>query len=172
MIARWNSAAAPRLQRLGMPLPSILLERAVISGSAASVVSAAILVARGQAELKAPAAPLNGPSQWVWGQHAPYVNRASVRHTLVGYLIHHLASIFWGFFYELAIARRRARDPLEVAKVAAGTAVTAAFVDYCCTPERLTPGFEKRLSAGSMALVYAGFALGLAAATLAKTPRR
>ena len=167
-----NSRAAARFQYHAMRLPSILLERAVISGSAASVVSAAILVARGQAELNAPAAPLNGPSQWVWGLQAPYVNRASVRHTLVGYLIHHLASIFWGCFYEFAIQRRKARDPLEVAKVAAGTAATAAFVDYCLTPERLQPGFQKRLSFASMVMVYAGFAAGLAAATLAKASRR
>jgi hypothetical protein len=155
-----------------MSLPSVLLERAVISGSAASVVSAAILVARGQAELNAPAAPLNGPSQWVWGLHAPYVNGASVRHTLLGYVIHHTASIFWGCFYEFAITRRKARHPVDIAKVAVGTSVTAAFVDYCLTPERLTPGFQKRLSFGSMVLVYAGFAVGLAAATIAKNARR
>ena len=155
-----------------MRLPSLVLERALISGSAASAVSAAILVARGQAELDAPAAPLNGPSQWVWGRHAPYVDRASVRHTLVGYAIHHVASIFWGFFYEDAIRRRKPAHPLAVAGIAAGTSATAAFVDYCLTPQRLRPGFEKRLSPTSMVLVYAGFAAGLAAATLAKNARR
>lgn len=147
-----------------MRLPA-LLENAVISGSAASIVSAAVLVARGRRELDAPAAPVNGPSQWIWGKHAPYQDRASLKHTAVGYVIHHASSIFWAVFYEYALARRRAREPVSVARVAAGTAAAAAFVDYCLTPERLTPGFQKRLSLRSMVMVYAAVAAGLAAGT-------
>ena len=153
------------------PLPP-LARRALLSGSAASIVSTALLIARGKRELDAPAAPMNGPSQWVWGLHAPYRDKPSIRHTVVGFGIHHLASIFWAGFYEYAIARRDARDPVEVAKVAAGATAAAAFVDYCLTPERLTPGFQKRLSAPSLVIVYAGFAAGLAAATLARAAAR
>jgi hypothetical protein len=147
-----------------MRLPA-LLENAAISGSAASIVSAAVLVARGRRELAAPAAPVNGPSQWVWGKHAPFVNGASLKHTAVGYAIHHASAIFWAGFYEYALAKRRARGPAGVAKVAAGTAAAAAFVDYCLTPERLTPGFQKRLSLRSLVMVYAAVAAGLAAGT-------
>ena len=149
-----------------------LARRALLSGSAASIVSTAVLVARGKRELNAPAAPLNAPSQWVWGRHAPYVDRPSVQHTVVGFGIHHVASIFWAAFYEFAIAKRTARDPVAVAKIAAGTSAAAAFVDYCLTPERLTPGFQKRLSIPSLVLVYAGFAAGLVAATLAASAAR
>jgi hypothetical protein len=42
----------------------------------------------------------------------------------------------------------------------------ACAVDYTSTPKRLTPGFEHHLSKGSMGLVYACFALGLAAGCL------
>ena len=149
-----------------------LAQRALLSGSAASIVSTAVLIARGKRELDAPAAPVNAPSQWVWGLHAPCVDKPSVRHTVVGFGIHHVASIFWAAFYELAVAKRRARDPLTVAKIAAGTSAAAAFVDYCLTPERLTPGFQKRLSLPSLVMVYARCAAGLAAATLAAGRRR
>ena len=150
-----------------MPTLAEVAERALLSGSAASIVSTAILVARGKAELDAPAAPLNGPSQWVWGRDAPYIDRPSVRHTVLGFGIHHLASIFWAFFYEAALWRRGARDPATAAKIAAGTSAAAAFVDYCLTPQRLRPGFEKRLSVPSLVFVYAGFAAGLAAGAVA-----
>lgn len=149
-----------------------LAQRALLSGSAASIVSTAVLIARGKRELEAPAAPVNAPSQWVWGLHAPYVDRPSARHTVVGFGIHHVASIFWALFYEFAVAKRRSRHPVAVAKIAAGTSAAAAFVDYCLTPERLTPGFQKRLSLPSLVLVYAGFAAGLAAATLAACAAR
>ena len=154
-----------------MPLPPVL-QRAALSGSAAAVVSAAILVARGKRELDAPAAPLNAPSQWIWGKHAPYIDRPSLRHTAAGYAIHHLAAVFWACFHELALAHRGRRDAATVIKVAAGTTATAAFVDYCLTPERLTPGFQKRLSLGSLVMVYAGFAAGLASAALLAPRRR
>jgi hypothetical protein len=52
---------------------------------------------------------------------------------------------------------------------AAATSVLACFVDYRLTPDRLTPGFEKRLSRRSLFVVYALFAAGLAAGTLLQT---
>ena len=134
---------------------------AALSGGAASLASALVLAARGRRELADVAAPLNGPSQWVWGKHAPYRNGFSVRHTVLGYAIHHLAATFWALFYEKA--RSEGRNP---AALAAAITATAAFVDYRLTPERLTPGFEKRLSRESLVLVYCAFALGLAAPVL------
>jgi hypothetical protein len=43
-----------------------------------------------------------------------------------------------------------------------GAAAAACFVDYHCTPKRLAPGHERHLSRPSLAVVYAGFGLGLA----------
>ena len=44
---------------------------------------------------------------------------------------------------------------------------TAAYaVDFHFTPQRLTPGFEHRLSNRSLLTVYGAFALGLAATAL------
>jgi hypothetical protein len=39
-------------------------------------------------------------------------------------------------------------------------------VDFQLTPERLTPGFEHRLSHRSLAAVYGAFAVGLAVGAL------
>lgn len=135
--------------------------RALLSGSAASVASALALAWRGKHELDDPVAPLNGPSQWIWGKGAPYQDGFSARHTVVGYAIHHLASVFWALFYEKA--RPQDRNPVAPAALAAAV---SSFVDYRLTPERLTPGFEKRLSRKSLVLVYAAFGLGLALPSL------
>jgi hypothetical protein len=60
-----------------------------------------------------------------------------------------------------AIATPSAR---HVVGAAAAVATLANIVDYKLTPKRLTPGFEKHLSRGSLALVYTAFGLGLVGA--------
>ena len=71
------------------------MKRALFSGSVASVASTMALALCGRRDVRSAVTPLNGPSQWVWGSAAPYEDGFSVRHTLVGYAIHHLASVFW-----------------------------------------------------------------------------
>jgi hypothetical protein len=132
----------------------------LLSGALASIASAVALAAAGKRELGDAAAPLNGPSQWIWGKHAPYRNGFSVRHTVVGYAIHHLSSTFWAALFEKTRPRSA---PIAGALL---TSATACLVDYRCTPQRFTPGFEKRLSRGALLSVYAAFAAGLAAAHL------
>jgi hypothetical protein len=144
-------------------------QNSLASGTVASVASTISLSMLGKAELDRSAAPVNGPSQWIWGRHAPYQNRFSLRYTIVGYLIHHAASVFWALWYE------RLRQRLPVAKNAAAElapavaiAAAAYIVDFHLTPQRLTPGFEHRLSKRSLLTVYGTFALGLAAMALLK----
>ena len=140
---------------------------ALVSGTVASITSTIALSMLGKAELDKSAAPINGPSQWLWGQHAPYQNQFSLRYTVVGYLIHHSASVFWATWYEKLRQRLPPADN-AVAVVAPATVIaTAAYaVDFHLTPQRLTPGFEHRLSNPSLLTVYGAFALGLAATTL------
>ena len=139
---------------------------ALVSGTVASILSSLVLAWRGRCDARDAAAPLNGPSQWVYGTEAAYATGFSTRHTLVGYAIHHLASIFWAMGFEWARPREgRALLP------ALATAATACFVDYRLTPRRLEPGFEKRLSRRSLALVYAAFGAGLALAAMAGRSR-
>ena len=145
---------------------NVLAQRANVSGAAASVLSAIALAICGRIELGDPWAPLNGPSQWIFGPHAAHRSGPSLRYTLTGYLIHHLASVFWALTFERLRSRRSIGAP------AAATAAIACFVDYQLTPRRLTPGFERRLSRKSLGVVYVAFAIGLAAgAAIGAKPR-
>jgi hypothetical protein len=144
--------------------PHEVFHRSLISGSVASIVSAVVLAIVGKKELNKFAAPLNGPSQWIWGRQAPYENRFTFRYTVMGYGIHHAASIFWAIWYE----RFRTNLPLKnkiytAVAPAAVTTATAYVVDFYLTPKRLRPGFENRLSKRSLIMVYGAFAVGLAA---------
>ena len=55
---------------------------------------------------------------------------------------------------------------------AVAVSAVAAVVDLACVPDRLTPGFERRLSERSLVMVYTAFAAGLALAGLAALRRR
>lgn len=146
------------------------LRRAVVSGSAASAASTAALAVCGRHEIGSAAAPTNAISHWLWGERALRHDGASLRHTLLGYGIHHLASIFWAALYE-KYAAPAARSTPEVLAAAAAVSAIACFVDYRMTPQRLTPGFERRLSREALLVVYAAVGVGLAAATLAERRR-
>jgi hypothetical protein len=140
---------------------------ALWSGSVASVISTAVLAAAGSYERADAPRPLNGPSQWVWGKHAPQQRGFSIRYTVVGYLIHHAMSIFWATFFERFRPRNRStavRPPVLAA--AAATSAAACLVDFRIVPERLSPGFERQLSRTALLMTYAAFAAGLAGAVL------
>jgi hypothetical protein len=133
----------------------------LISGSLASVVSTAVLAVRGHAESGSVFAPTNAVSHWIYGDRAARQDGPSMRYTVPGYLIHHGSSLLWGVVYERWFGRHAEKG--EVAPALGGAVAVAAlacFVDYKMTPERLQPGFEKRLSTPSMAMVYGGVAAG------------
>jgi hypothetical protein len=137
--------------------------RAVWSGSAAAILSAAALALCGKLEGNTAAGPLNGPSQWIWGRRAAFRRKASFAHTLVGYAIHHAASVGWALLHEKHVSSRTQGKGLAAHLV--GGVATAAFacaVDFGVARGRLQPGFDKQLSRMSLALVYAAFGLGLA----------
>jgi hypothetical protein len=139
--------------------------RSVLSGSCASVASAAALAWRGHEEEGSAAGPLNGPSQWFWGEQAR-TREPSLRNTALGYAIHHLSANWWAVFYEAVSGDDGIRKPpLRILAEATGVTALAFAVDYGLTPKRLQPGFEKHVSPGSIAVGYAAFALGLAAST-------
>src|SRR5687768_14320002 len=68
-------------------------------GTIASLTSAAALTLLGWLEERRPAAPNNGPSQWVWGEAEAYEQRPTLRHTAVGYGVHHATSVFWALVH-------------------------------------------------------------------------
>jgi hypothetical protein len=144
------------------------LRNALISGSAASVASALALAACSGKDARTPFSAVNAVSHWVWGDQAFRRDAPSWRYTALGMAIHHGSALFWGTLFERVFGRKLARagTGATLAAAAATTAV-AYFTDYQLTPRRLQPGFEQRLSAPSLAAVYAAFGLGLAAGALA-----
>ena len=135
----------------------------LISGVVASVLSTAVLAACGWIENRRPAGPVNGPSQWIFGRWAARMRQPSVRHTLTGFLVHHVMATGWALLHERVFGRRPRRQtfPARLGR-AATTAVVANIVDFQLTPMRLRPGFETQLSRKSLFAVYAAFAIGLA----------
>jgi len=148
------------------------LTNAAVSGSFASLASTVALARAGHADCRHTFAPVNAISHWIWNEPAIYQDEASLRHSLVGYLIHHSMSVFWAALYEKRFGHYSEQGRAGPA-LAAGLAVAAlaALVDLRCTPRRLTPGFERRLSRRSLVWVYAAFGVALAARCL-DGPRR
>jgi hypothetical protein len=135
-------------------------------GSSASVLSAVVLAVCSKLEQRSFAGGLNGPSQWVWGRRGGYAREASLKHTVVGYLIHHASSTLWAALYVKLFGAPRSKSATRILAEATVVGAAAYIVDYKLTPRRLEPGFDKHMGASSMVAVYAGFALGLAATTL------
>lgn len=147
--------------------------QALISGTSASLLSTVVMALAGGIERRAPAGPVNGPSQWVYGRKAAYRRGFSLRHTLTGLLIHHLTATGWALLHERVFGRRKAaQPPARRLRNAAITATVANIVDYQLTPKRLRPGFDVQLSRKSMLAIYAAFAVGLTVYDLASRGRK
>jgi hypothetical protein len=143
------------------------LRRAVVSGTAASILSSLALAVCGRLEGGTAAGPNNGPSQWIWGRRGARVRRATLRNTVVGYAIHHLMSVGWATLHEKQFARPGKQQSMATTLgQGAATAAVACFVDYQVAPTRLQPGFDCQLSRKSLLVVYSAFGLGLALASL------
>jgi hypothetical protein len=160
-------ADAEQVEKSAQAALRAALRTGLIAGAVASVVSTLALALAGRRQARSAVAPTNAISHWLWRGEALAVDRPTLRHTVVGYAIHHLSSTFWAVLYAWLHGNRH--DAQTVPKALAGATAAAAlacFVDYKATPKRLTPGFEHRLSSGAMALVYGAFAVGLAAGCL------
>jgi hypothetical protein len=134
----------------------------IVSGSIGSIATTAVLGRRGQRENGSAFAPTNAISHWFWGRHAENQNGPSLQCTLLGYAIHHASATLWAIFYEKWFGTKAEQKKI-VPALAGGAAVAAlaCFVDYEVTPERLHPGYEKRLSTRSLFLLYGVFGIAL-----------
>lgn len=122
----------------------------------------------GEVEDGAPSGPINGPSQWLWGETEAYTKGTTWRHTATGYAIHHAMSILWATLYENACRSEERKGIAHVCLDALSVTSFAYFVDYHVAPRRLRPGFKKHLRPGSIFTAYAAFAAGLALTTLVR----
>jgi hypothetical protein len=148
------------------------LRGAALDGAMAGLMSSLVLAWRGRAENGTLASALNAPSHVLFGRDALMRNQPSLRYTGTGAAVHLLSSMVWGGLYVSLRGRRRAPGLAAALGDAAAVTAVAAVVDLKLVPERLTPGFERRLRPRSVALVYAGFALGLALADVLLSERR
>lgn len=110
----------------------------------------------------------NATSHWVWGERARRVKRTDLKHTAVGYAIHHASSFFWAVFHEYWRELRPRTPPVASATT---IAAVAYVVDYHVVPRRLTPGFERHLSGRAMFATYAAFGAGLMVVALLRRRR-
>ena len=142
--------------------PSLAFDTIAAGAGATAATSVAILALGHQRDASA-WAPLNAVSHIAYGDAAALHTELSARYTGAGAAINSAAMIAWAAVY--AGAMRLQPRPAWPTAIATGVAVSAvAYVtDYHVVPRRLTPGFEKRLSGGSLFLIYATLAIGLAA---------
>ena len=144
------------------------MQRGLVSGAASSVVSTVALALLGRGEAGSAYAPTNAVSHWIWGDEAAEHDGFSLKYTITGYAFHHLSATFWSVLFEHLAGEKLDRKDLRVTLAAsAATSALACFADYKLTPQRLQPGYEKRLSKKSLAGVYAAFAVGLALGAVA-----
>jgi hypothetical protein len=143
------------------------LREGLVSGTLAGVMSAVVLLVRGKRETGSAVAPVNAESHWLWGDESLREQRATWRHTLTGIVTHQLSTVFWATLYALVRGRRQAVRSVPQALLGGiVTSAAAAAIDYTLVPKRLTPGFEHRLSTGSMVGVFAAIAGGIALGAL------
>lgn len=142
------------------------LRDAAIAGTIAGLASTAALVLCGRRDTGYPTAAVNAPSQWVFGEKALDENHGSLRFTATGLAIHQASAVFWALVHEIAAYRVPCPSPRRAVCASAVTTMLAALVDLRVVPDRLTPGFQRRLCAASLIGVYALFGLGLAAGSL------
>jgi uncharacterized membrane protein YccF (DUF307 family) len=137
----------------------------------AAAASSAVLAWRSRLDTGRPSAGMNAVSHWVWPEKALRVNEPSLRYTGTGAVVHVMSSLLWAALYGWWLEAGGRRSVADAAAKAAAVTSVAALVDLKLVPERLTPGFERRLSTRSVALVYASFGAGLLAGALALRDR-
>lgn len=142
------------------------LRDAALAGTVAGLASAAALALCGRRDTGHVPAAVNAPSRWIWGDTALGQNHGSLRFTATGLAVHQAAAVFWALVQELTAYRVACPGPRRAVCAAALTTALAAWIDLRVVPERLTPGFQRRLGCTSLIAVYALFGLGLAAGSV------
>jgi hypothetical protein len=133
------------------------LSRVLLSGTAASVVSALAAAVCSRIENRHAARPMNAIAH-IYDGGSPPAHDAGGRNSAVGFALHTAASAWWALFFESL--PRKHRNEAGAAAVSA----MAYVVDYHVVHRRFRPGFEAHLSPASLFAVYAALAGGFALA--------
>ena len=140
-----------------------VIQRALVTGAASSIVSTVAMALVAKKETGSPYAATNAVSHYVHGEKATFRNRFSLRYTVPGLLIHHASATVWAFVFERVMGGvLDQKNPAGILASAAATSAFAAFTDHKLTPRPLQPGYQDRLSTKSLGVVYASIAVGLA----------
>ncbi|KRE21711.1 hypothetical protein ASE66_27950 [Bosea sp. Root483D1] len=130
-----------------------------ISGTVAALTTSVALSILARIEGRSAIQPVNSTSHWYWGDAAGRSRRIDFPHTIVGFVTHHGASLFWACAYEML--RRHPQKRTAFGDAVAVSAL-AAVVDYAVVPKRLTPGWEKVVTPRAICIAYAVMAVALA----------
>jgi hypothetical protein len=142
--------------------PRSSLSFVLSAGLMAGLFSLIALIWRGRAETGSAVAAVNAPSHWLHGAKALRHDEFAPRYTLVGAVTHVGSAIFWAALYRWLRGQRRFPTPANSMLDAAALTAAAAVVDLKLVPQRLSPGFERRLQRPSVAFIYVTIAAGLA----------
>jgi hypothetical protein len=134
----------------------------LVTGTVASLASAAGLALLAKGEGKGALQPINATSHWLHGDEAARHDELDVAHTAIGFATHKASSLFWALPFEAWLAARPPRSSFELLRDACAMSALAAAVDYGVVPKRVTPGWELVLSKRSLFATYGALALGLA----------
>ena len=149
------------------------LRDAAMSGAVAAAATALYASRAGARDSGSAIAPINATSHIAWGEGATQVEKVDGKHTVPGLLLHVGACILWATVYERYFGRAAERGSVGKALVGGGAIATAAYVtDYHVVPQRLTPGWESRVSGRSLATIYAVLAFALPLRGLLRRRRR
>lgn len=138
------------------------LRDGAVSGAIAGAATAAVASLCGARDSGSAIAPINATSHVVHGREAADATHIDLKHTGIGFPVHVGSAMLWATLYERAFGSAADRGNLGQA-LAGGYAVAALayLTDYHAVPKRLTPGWEERVSGGSLALIYTALALSL-----------
>ncbi len=134
---------------------------ALMAGTVAALLSAGVAAWCGHRQRGHAAGPINAVSHIARGGSAESQARKDGPNTIVGWLLHHGASVFWAAGFETFFGRSAERSLRNALLGGATTAATAYVVDYHLVPDRFVPGFEARLSNRALFYVYAALGAGL-----------
>ena len=137
---------------------SLSLSQTLFTSALTTAATTAALFALSKKDTQHPAAALNATSHILWGEDAAKYDDWDVRHTLAGALLNAGAMGAWSVVQGLFPAPR---SLFGAARNGAAVTALAYFTDYHVVPQRLTPGFEHRLSRKSLLASYVVLAASL-----------
>lgn len=141
------------------------LKNSLIVGGIASAATTMAAIVFSRAEKKPPVAAINAVSHIAWGDSAFGEEKPTIKHTATGAVLNAAAVTSWSMLLQLVLPKKNRNLTDTLAKTAAVTAA-AYVIDYHVVPQRLTPGFEEKLSKKALFGIYTVMAISMALASV------